>query len=416
MLDHDTFDVLGRWEIDRGPQYLRYDFWWHLGLRHHGHQRVGHARTWSRTGSTRSCCSAASTVTGCTSGTCASGAPAGARPRAGAPDRPRAAPGARPDQGLRLRHAVVMSLKDLSRRSGSGTRTNGRQVGREEGHRRSPPSRPTAEQLPPALQAFKAVPPLVTDIDLSVDDRFLYVSCWGTGELKQYDVSDPFNPKLTGSVRIGGIVARAAHPSGKRAAQRRTADGRGQPRRPAHLLHQLALHAVDAQFYPDGIQGWMVKLDARPGGRHRARPELLPRVGDGTGRTRCGCRAATPRPTPTAIPDEGSPWLALAGLGAFHGINPGMGWLFAVALGLQRGSRAVVLASLPPIALGHALAVALVVARRRRARPPARPAPQSRVRPRADRLGASITASTARATACASACAPAWPASACGRS
>ena len=37
------------------------------------------------------------------------------------------------------------------------------------------------------------------------------------------------------------------------------------------------------------------------------------------------------------------PWLALAGLGAFHGLNPAMGWLFAVALGLHRGSRRVVL-------------------------------------------------------------------------
>jgi hypothetical protein len=55
-----------------------------------------------------------------------------------------------------------------------------------------------------------------------------------------------------------------------------------------------------------------------------------------------------------------APWLALAGLGAFHGINPAMGWLFAVALGLHRGSRAVVLAALIPIALGHAVAVAVV--------------------------------------------------------
>jgi hypothetical protein len=53
-------------------------------------------------------------------------------------------------------------------------------------------------------------------------------------------------------------------------------------------------------------------------------------------------------------------WLALVGLGAFHGVNPAMGWLFAVALGLHRRSRAVVLESLVPIALGHALAVALV--------------------------------------------------------
>jgi hypothetical protein len=53
-------------------------------------------------------------------------------------------------------------------------------------------------------------------------------------------------------------------------------------------------------------------------------------------------------------------WLGLVGLGAFHGINPAMGWLFAVALGLHRRSLAVVLGSLIPIAFGHALAVALV--------------------------------------------------------
>ncbi len=56
------------------------------------------------------------------------------------------------------------------------------------------------------------------------------------------------------------------------------------------------------------------------------------------------------------------PWLALAGLGLFHGINPAMGWLFAVALGLNRRSQRIVLLSLVPIALGHAAAVAAVVA------------------------------------------------------
>ncbi len=55
------------------------------------------------------------------------------------------------------------------------------------------------------------------------------------------------------------------------------------------------------------------------------------------------------------------PWLALAGLGAFHGLNPAMGWLFAVALGLHRGDRRAVWGALAPIALGHALSVAAVV-------------------------------------------------------
>jgi hypothetical protein len=54
-------------------------------------------------------------------------------------------------------------------------------------------------------------------------------------------------------------------------------------------------------------------------------------------------------------------WLALAGLGAFHGLNPAMGWLFALARGLQQRRREVVLRSLVPIALGHALSVALIV-------------------------------------------------------
>jgi hypothetical protein len=55
------------------------------------------------------------------------------------------------------------------------------------------------------------------------------------------------------------------------------------------------------------------------------------------------------------------PWLALAGLGAFHGLNPAMGWLFAVALGLHRGGPRTVLVALAPIALGHAAAVLAVV-------------------------------------------------------
>jgi hypothetical protein len=55
-------------------------------------------------------------------------------------------------------------------------------------------------------------------------------------------------------------------------------------------------------------------------------------------------------------------WLALILLGAYHGLNPAMGWLFAVALGLQEGRREAVIKAFWPIALGHAAAVTLVVA------------------------------------------------------
>jgi hypothetical protein len=54
-------------------------------------------------------------------------------------------------------------------------------------------------------------------------------------------------------------------------------------------------------------------------------------------------------------------WTALAGLGAFHGLNPGMGWLFAVALGMQEGHRRAVWRALVPLGLGHLLAVGLVL-------------------------------------------------------
>jgi hypothetical protein len=56
------------------------------------------------------------------------------------------------------------------------------------------------------------------------------------------------------------------------------------------------------------------------------------------------------------------PWGVLILLGAYHGVNPGMGWLFALSLGLQQHSRKAVLWALVPIALGHAIAIALTLA------------------------------------------------------
>jgi hypothetical protein len=58
---------------------------------------------------------------------------------------------------------------------------------------------------------------------------------------------------------------------------------------------------------------------------------------------------------------EAWPWVLMALLGAYHGLNPAMGWLFAVALGMQERDRRAVLRALPPIAIGHELAIAVVV-------------------------------------------------------
>jgi hypothetical protein len=62
----------------------------------------------------------------------------------------------------------------------------------------------------------------------------------------------------------------------------------------------------------------------------------------------------------SAIHTELWPWVTLAGLGAFHGLNPAMGWLFAVALGLHRHNRRLVWLSPLPIAFGHALSIGVV--------------------------------------------------------
>ena len=109
------------------------------------------------------------------------------------------------------------------------------------------------------------MPPLITDINLSLDDRYLYVSCWGTGELKQYDVSNPRAPREVGSVRIGGIVERTAHPAsgplnGGPQMVEISRDGKR-----VYLTSSLYA-AWDEQFYPDGVSGWMTKIDVADGG------------------------------------------------------------------------------------------------------------------------------------------------------
>jgi len=137
------------------------------------------------------------------------------------------------------------------------------------------------ELLPPLLKGFGTVPPLITDINLSLDDRYLYISCWGTGEFLQYDVSDPFHPRKTGSIRLGGIVGHAAHPSKPKEALNGgpqmveiSRDGR-------RVYFTNSLYAPwDVQFYPEGIRSWMVKVDVPPDGGMELDPKFFVEFGD----------------------------------------------------------------------------------------------------------------------------------------
>jgi selenium-binding protein 1 len=94
------------------------------------------------------------------------------------------------------------------------------------------------------------VPGLITDLVLSMDDRFLYFSNWLHGDLRQYDVSDPENPKLTGQVWLGGAIGKTAEHSGKKLE--------GGPQMLQLSLDGKRLYVTnslyspwDNQFYPD---------------------------------------------------------------------------------------------------------------------------------------------------------------------
>ena len=218
------------------------------------------------------------------------------------------------------------------------------------------------DQLPPALKPFGAVPPLVTDIDLEPGRPFPVRLLLGHGRV---EAVRRLRPVHTRADRLG------AHRRDRRqlAAPGRRAPLNGGPQmvevsrdgRRVYLTNSL-YRSWDAQFYPEGIQGWVAKLDAGADGGLRARPRLLRRVPRASGRTRCACRAATRRRTRTASrtrPDMDTlPLVTLALLGAYHGLNPAMGWLFAVGLGMQDRNRRSVLRALPPIAAGHELAIA----------------------------------------------------------
>ena len=143
------------------------------------------------------------------------------------------------------------------------------------------PAQPaTEDQLPPLLKGFKAVPPLVTDIDLSLDDQYLYVSCWGTGELLQYDVSDPFNPQLCGKVEIGGIARQKGHPqhSGRLLGGPQMVEISRDGKR-VYVTNGL-YSTWDDQFYPDLLEGWMVRIDANPDGGIELDPDFFLQTGE----------------------------------------------------------------------------------------------------------------------------------------
>ena len=262
IMDCETFDILGRWEIDRGPQKLQYDFWWNLprdymvtsewGLppqfengivaedllaNKYGH----HIHFWDL----RDRRNVQTIDLG--------------------PNHQMALE-VRPAHDPTREYGFLGLVVDTTNLEGS-VWTWWREGGKFHAKKTAtiPAEAADPELLPPLLKGFGAVPPLVTDIDLSLDDKFLYVACWGTGELRQYDVTDPHALKLVGSVHVGGIVRKTKHPSG------RTFAGGPQmleiSRDGKRVYFTNSLYSTwDDQFYPDGMPGAMVKVNVDPAG------------------------------------------------------------------------------------------------------------------------------------------------------
>jgi selenium-binding protein 1 len=259
LLDHDDYSVKGAWEADRGPQELAYDFWWHLNL--------GTVIT-SEWGTPEM-------VEDGLVGELLLGNQYGHRLHVWDLDSRRHVQeidlGPEHQMVLELRPAhdptkgygfvgVVTSTTDLTASIWLWSRADDGTVSAEKVIS-IPPEPADPDALPELLKPFAAVPPLITDIALSVDDRWLYVSCWGTGELKRFDVSNPRAPRETGSVRLGGIVRRAPHPAsgalnGGPQMVEVSRDGK-------RVILTNSLYASwDAQFFPEGIDGWLVGLEA----------------------------------------------------------------------------------------------------------------------------------------------------------
>jgi len=268
ILDAETFEIKGPWEVERGPQYLSYDFWWHLG-----HDTMLTSE-WGTPDMVENGVNAELLLAGKYGHALHVWDLHTRRHREVLEFGPEyqmaleLRPSHDPNQAYGF-VGVVTSLKDLSGSVWLWYREGGHDKGAWKIRKviEIPAEAADPDLLPTLLKGFRAVPAFITDINLSLDDRYLYVSCFGTGELRQYDVSDPFNPVLKSTVQLGGIARRKAHPNNPdlplNGAPQMVEISRDGKR--VYVTNSL-YRAWDDQFYPDGIRGWMAKLDVNGSG------------------------------------------------------------------------------------------------------------------------------------------------------
>ena len=356
LLDHDDFEPLGRWEIDRGPQYLAYDFWWHLGhdtlltsewgtpnMVEDGLDPRAAARQQvrppaARLGPAASAATCRRSTSAPSTRWCSSCGPAHD-----------------PTQALRLRRRRRLDRRPQRVGLALAPRGDDGSVGVEKVI--TIPAEPAeTDQLPPALQPFGAVPPLVTDIALQRRRPAPVRVLLGHRRAQALRRLRPAPPEAR--------PARCASAASSRARRTRRAGAlNGGPQmvevsrdgKRVYLTNSLYA-AWDAQFYPEGIDGWMVKLDAETAALD-ARPGLLRRVRRRAPAPGPPRRAATPRPTRTASRRDARRPRPLADPGRARRLprrQPGHGLAVRrVARACRSAAGAPCCASLLPIAIGH---------------------------------------------------------------
>ena len=140
------------------------------------------------------------------------------------------------------------------------------------------------------------MPSLITDLLISMDDRYLYLSNWLHGDIRQYDISDPAHPKLTGQVWCGGVLGKGGQVKGNKL--------RGGPQMLQLSLDGKRLYVTnsllsrwDNQFYPDLAQAgsYMLQIDCdTEQRRHEHQRGLLRRLSAENRRARPRSRDALP--------------------------------------------------------------------------------------------------------------------------
>ena len=263
IMDCETFDILGRYEMDRGAQEKGYDFWWNLPRDYMVSSEWGLPPQYENG-------IVAEDLLSNKYGHSIHFWDLRARKNVQTIDL-----GANHQMALEIRpaHDPVKEygfcgvVVDTSNLEGAVFTWWRKEDGTFEAKKTItiPPVAADPNDLPELLKGFSAVPPLVTDIDLSLDDKYLYVACWGTGEMHQYDVSDPMNPVLNGKVEIGGIVTKTKHKNGKEFGYGPQMLEVSRDGKRVYWTNSL-YSSWDDQFYPGERGGAMVMADVAENG------------------------------------------------------------------------------------------------------------------------------------------------------